>query len=289
MVRQLPPLSLEDSLLYPESDGKPLADNTTQFRLIVTLQGGLDVLFQDREDVFVAGDLLWYPVQVPKAQPGERQIQPPRQAPDVMVASGRPKGERRSYKQWEEGNIAPQVVFEILSESNTTGEMQKKFEFYQRYGVEEYYLYDPKPNRLQGWERQGDALAEIELMEGWRSPRMGVRFSTATGNLELFHPNGERLASYVEAIARNSEPNELKQRSKKSDGKTEHCAIASNSSELTPTPLANCRGMSARLAFFGFGRRVRKTSTLLDSLREALVGRGIGREAVASNSPSPRH
>ena len=36
----------------------------------------------------------------------------------AMVVFGRPKGYRGSYRQWEEGGIAPQVVFEILSPGN---------------------------------------------------------------------------------------------------------------------------------------------------------------------------
>lgn len=64
--------------------------------------------------VFVAGDLLWYPVE------GNPKIT---QAPDVMVIFGVPKGDQGAYKQWEENNIAPQVVFEILSPSNTQKEM----------------------------------------------------------------------------------------------------------------------------------------------------------------------
>lgn len=54
---------IEREIVYPESDGQPMADNTLQFRWIVTIQGGLDALFRDAPDVFVAGDLLWYPVQ----------------------------------------------------------------------------------------------------------------------------------------------------------------------------------------------------------------------------------
>jgi Uma2 family endonuclease len=54
----------------------------------------------------------------------------------VLVVIGRPKGKRGSYKQWEEANIAPLVVFEILSPSNTQKEMANKLLFYQRYGVE---------------------------------------------------------------------------------------------------------------------------------------------------------
>ena len=46
------------SIIYPESDGKPMADNTLQFRYIVTIQGGLDSMFAADPNVFVAGDLL---------------------------------------------------------------------------------------------------------------------------------------------------------------------------------------------------------------------------------------
>ncbi|NES25902.1 MAG: Uma2 family endonuclease, partial [Symploca sp. SIO3E6] len=48
MVQQLSSPSLDNELLYPDSDGKPLADNTTQSRLIFTIKGGLDALFKDR-------------------------------------------------------------------------------------------------------------------------------------------------------------------------------------------------------------------------------------------------
>ena len=96
----------DENLIYPDSDGRPIADNTKQFRWIVTIKEGLDVLYRNDENVFVAGDLLWYPVE------GRVDI---RAAPDAMVVFGRPKGNRGSYMQWREENIAPQVIFEILS------------------------------------------------------------------------------------------------------------------------------------------------------------------------------
>ena len=55
--------------LYPDSDGKPMAENTLQYRWIVRLVTNLKRLFQDQV-VFVAGDLLWYPVPVEKPPPG---------------------------------------------------------------------------------------------------------------------------------------------------------------------------------------------------------------------------
>lgn len=55
-----------------------------------------------------------------------------------MVAFGRPKGPRPSYKQWEEGGIPPQVVFKIRSLANIIKEMADKLAFYDLYGVDEY-------------------------------------------------------------------------------------------------------------------------------------------------------
>lgn len=45
-------------VVYPESNGQPMAENTLQFEWIVTIKEGLELLFCDRPDVFVAGDLL---------------------------------------------------------------------------------------------------------------------------------------------------------------------------------------------------------------------------------------
>lgn len=186
---ELPPYTLEDDgIVYPDSDGQPLAEDTRQFRYIMTIQGGIDALFADDEGVFVAGNLLWYPVK------GDARL---RRAPDVLVAFGRPKGDRRSYRQWLEGDIAPQVVFEVLSYSNTPAEMDQKFDFYQQYGVEEYYVYDPAEGLLFGWQRQGDQFAPILPVEGWVSPRLGLRFELEGFDMLLYRPDGEPLLSYV--------------------------------------------------------------------------------------------
>ncbi|MHC5825129.1 MAG: Uma2 family endonuclease, partial [Nostoc sp.] len=160
-------------LHLPDSDGKPMADNTEQFRWIVLIKENLEILFADQPNVFVAGDLLWFPVK-------SRLISPV--APDTMVVFGRPKGRRGSYKQWQEDNIAPQVVYEILSPSNNADEMERKLEFYQTYGVEEYYQYDPDRYELKGWRRQGEQLLPIAQMDGWTSPLLGIRF--VVGNHE---------------------------------------------------------------------------------------------------------
>jgi len=176
-------------IAYLDSDGQPMADNTRQFRWIVTIKENLELLFADRNDVFIAGDLLWYPVE------GNNLI---RQAPDVMVVLGRPKGDRGSYQQWREDNITPQVVFEILSPGNRLKEMTKKFKFYDRYGVDEYYIYDPDTVDLTGWIRRQGEFEVVEDMNGWVSPHLNIRFELQPDSLEIYRPDGDRFLTFVD-------------------------------------------------------------------------------------------
>jgi Uma2 family endonuclease len=170
-------------IIYPSSDGQPMAESTEHYQWIVTIEGGLEALFKDNNDVFIAGDLLWYPVE------GQSEI---RRAPDVMVVFGRPKGARGSYIQHLEEGIAPQVVFEVLSRGNRISEMARKFEFYQTYGVEEYYVYDHLANDLVGWLRNHD---DHHLEP---SPRLGIRFELTDETLKILQPDGTRFLTYLE-------------------------------------------------------------------------------------------
>ncbi|MEH1976479.1 MAG: Uma2 family endonuclease [Nostoc sp.] len=166
-----------------------MADNTKQFELIVWIKNNLELLFGNDPNVFVAGDLLWYSVE------DDNKL---RQAPDVMVVFGRPKGYRGSYKQWLEDNIPPQVVFEIWSPGNRISKMAKKLEFYECYGVEEYYLYEPDVVDLTGWQRRNSRLEVIDQIVGWISPRLGVRFDLTEEELQIYRPDGDRFLTFLE-------------------------------------------------------------------------------------------
>ncbi|MEG4808626.1 Uma2 family endonuclease [Microcoleus sp. F8-D3] len=179
----------KSNIIYPDDNGEPMSNNTDQFRLIVWIKENLELLFADDPNVFVAGDLLWYPVE------GNNKLS---QAPDVMAVFGIPKGYRGSYQQWYENDIAPQVAFEIWSRGNRLTPMMQKFQFYERYGVEEYYLYDPEKLELIGWLRAEGKLEPIEQIDGWVSPRLGVRFQLSETGLEMFGPSGEPFMSFVE-------------------------------------------------------------------------------------------
>lgn len=175
-------------LVYPDSDGQPMSDNTLQWDWMVKIVGELRELFAGQQ-VFVAGDLLWYPTE------GSLD----RAAPDALVAFGRPPGYRGSYKQWEEAGVAPHVVFEVLSPSNTNAEMRAKRRWYEKHGVEEYYLINPYKNRAQGYVRSELGLEPIDLMDDFVSPRLGVRFEQ-NGDLKLYTPDGREFRTREERV-----------------------------------------------------------------------------------------
>ncbi|MEG5137283.1 MULTISPECIES: Uma2 family endonuclease [unclassified Microcoleus] len=182
-----------EQIIYPSSDGQPMADSTTQFDLMVKIQQGCESLFKKDPNVFVAADLLWYPVE------GRNDIF---QAPDTMVIFGRPKGDRLSYLQFREDDIAPQFVFEIRSYKDSQTKMDDKFLFYNRYGVDEYYVYelDEDEKKMSGWQRKEVNLEVIEQMRGWVSPRLGIRFELGEDGLEIYEPNGQKFISYLELV-----------------------------------------------------------------------------------------
>ncbi len=183
----------QSAVQYPDDDGQPMSENTLQFKWIVLIKESLETLFRHDPNVFVAGDLLWYP------EVGKPKI---RQAPDVMVVLGRPKGKRGSYKQWEEDGIAPQVVFEVLSPGNRLDEMLRKFRFYEKYGVEEYYIYNPDDGSLLGWRRRDGGLEEIAEMNGHVSQRLEIRFEPGEGpnNLRIIGPDGQPFLTHQELM-----------------------------------------------------------------------------------------
>jgi Uma2 family endonuclease len=177
---------------YPESDGKSMAESTLQFDWIVTLHTNLDRLFADRADVFVGGNNFWYPVE------GSVRIC---QAPDVYVVFGRPKGHRGSYRQWEEGGIAPQVVIEVLSPGNRLTEMERKRRFYRRYGVREYIILDPDRCTLEVHEWDGPKPRR-RFHTDYTSRLLGVRFVARRDfDIRAFYPDGRPFLTAAELAA----------------------------------------------------------------------------------------
>ena len=75
-------------------------------------------------------------------------------------------------------------------------EMDKKQLFYHRYGVEEYYLYDPHKNDASGWIKGENQLEILETLDNWVSPRLGIHFQLGEPEMLLFYPDGQAFTSY---------------------------------------------------------------------------------------------
>ena len=194
-------LPVDDDVIYPESDGKPMADNDAQRVLIETWDAGFEALYADRPDVYVSADLLCYPVE------GNPRISV---APDVLIVFGRPKGKRGSWRHWVEDGHRPQAVFEILSPSNDAREMMRKRETYTAYGVEEYVVFDPGSGQLEISVRADLGLVTLLHPRGWHSDLLGVAYDIEQEDdgswFLLVTPDGGRTFERpVDAILRADE------------------------------------------------------------------------------------
>ncbi|MEK6284144.1 MAG: Uma2 family endonuclease [Acidobacteriota bacterium] len=156
-------LRKEDQLFtieYPESDGEPMAETDVHYRLMTDLRFELEQFFRDDEDVYVSGNILLYYVE---GNPKKRV------APDVLVARGVRRGERRVYKLWEEGR-APDVVFEVSSRQTWREDLNTKWRLYEDLGVKEYFIFDPEYDYLVepliAWRLESGRYEAVEVVEG---------------------------------------------------------------------------------------------------------------------------
>ena len=149
-----------ETIKYPDSDGLPMSENESQFWPILYVGSALDRYYQDREDVYVVGNLLLY---YQKAPPGEPATSAKSVSPDLMVVLGASKRVRSSYVLWQEPK-APDFVLEIASESTYRIDRSEKRATYAGMGVVEYWQYDPVGRYL------APPLLGYQLVEGVYRP-----------------------------------------------------------------------------------------------------------------------
>ena len=198
----LPPVAIE----YPSGDGKPMAENDAQLLAMHYAIGALRVYYQDREDVYVSGDLLmYYEEGNPKASV----------APDVFVVFGVEDRMRMRYLVWEEGK-APDFVLEVASKSTWREDLGPKRDLYARLGVKEYWMYDPTGEYftpvLQGLRLAGGAYVRqlaVTSPDGARtltSETLGLELRAQGGEMRFRDPDtGQVLLSQSEEHAARRE------------------------------------------------------------------------------------
>ena len=197
-------------IYYPETDGKPFAESDLHRIHIIDTYHRLNAYYEDRDDVYVSGNLLIYDV------PGKTQRSI---SPDVMVVFGIEKKMRRTYKTWEEGK-APDLVMEFSSKTTYRSDLNKKKKRYAQLGVKEYFLYDPERSYLYdplvGLRLNNDGENETILSlpnGGIPSAVLGLEFHIQEDDLGIYNPITDEwlpTPAEKEAEARRQAQQEIK-------------------------------------------------------------------------------
>lgn len=135
-------------IYYPESDGQPMGETNLHWKLLVEMVLALTNYFEGRADVYATGNLFFYYVE------GDPTASV---CPDVCVVFGAAPRDRDIYKTWEDGPF-PQVVIELTSPTTRRQDLHTKPGLYERLGVLEYYIFDPRPPRKGGIEAERGEL-----------------------------------------------------------------------------------------------------------------------------------
>ncbi|MEO0457629.1 MAG: Uma2 family endonuclease [Cyanobacteria bacterium P01_A01_bin.114] len=153
MVSQLAKQT-EPEILYPVSDGEPLAETFDHLYVLLTTLAVLRQYLAGQRATVLANQYMYYVEGKPTA----------RVAPDVMVIFNVKPGGRDNYKIWQEGEV-PSVIFEITSEGTEDRDRIFKKNLYEQLGVIEYWLYDPKGEwiveHLRGYRLRNDVYEPI--------------------------------------------------------------------------------------------------------------------------------
>ena len=172
------------TVVYPESDGKPIAETEYHRDIMIDFIQMLKHYFRNTNDVHVSGNLLMY---YEEGNPRKSV------SPDVFVAFGVSKKRRRTYKIWEEGH-APDFVLEVASPSTYRHDLTRKKDLYASVlSVREYYIYDPyhevNPYFL-GYRLVEGVYQEIEFVDG-RLPSvvLGLELGERDGVFGLYDPS----------------------------------------------------------------------------------------------------
>jgi Uma2 family endonuclease len=188
---------------YPDEDGQLIAEGDIQCSYLIYALIALRIYFQNRTDVYIAGNLFIY---YEEGRP-ESVV-----APDVFVVFGVDNSDRRSYKTWEENNKAPDFVVEITSKTTRAKDQGAKKGIYAFLGVREYFQYDPTGDYLHP-QLQGLRLVDGNyfpipantLADGTvsvASEVLGLELRIEAGKLRFYDAGtGQYLLSHQEQAA----------------------------------------------------------------------------------------
>ena len=188
------------TIVYPESDGKPMAETDRHRDLMIDFIQMLKHHFESANDVYVSGNLfIYYEEGNPR-----KSI-----SPGVFVVFGVERKLRRTYRTWDEANT-PDFVLEVASPGTFTEDMGKKKDLYASVlAVQEYYIYDPLGQIVPsfiGYRLVDGVYQEINFVkERLPSAVLGLELGEHEGMLRLYDPNTSQWLQTPPERAENAE------------------------------------------------------------------------------------
>ena len=171
------------TLVYPESDGEPMAETPKHLQVMTDCMDVLRGYFRGVPDVYIAGNMMMY---YEEGNP-RKSI-----SPDVFMVRGVSKKEIRTYKTWEQPPTLD-FVLEVASPSTYTKDFNEKMEIYAKIlRVKAYCIYDPYHEidpYFVGFRLVGETYEEIPFVNG-RIPLevLGLELGEHEGAVRLYDP-----------------------------------------------------------------------------------------------------
>ena len=128
-----------------------------------------------------------------------------------MVCFGVPKGERTSYKTWEESDVVPSVVIEISSRGTWSKDRVEERLLYEMLGVEEYFIFNPlypkNSSSLLAFRRTSNEFESLNIEnERVKSETLNLDLVVSGRSLRLWNPQtNEFLKTSGELAEENTE------------------------------------------------------------------------------------
>ena len=174
----------QDSQLYPDTDGKPMAASDEHRRVLMNLLRRLEAFFAQTPDTYVSGDILMYYLEG-----APRKVV----SPDVLVTFGIGQKLRKTYRVWQEGKT-PDFVLELSSETTYRNDLGEKMELYAMLGIPEYFLADIEglylPTPLMGFRLVDGVYEPVSPGEDGEvhAAVLGLDFHLRLEDIQLYDP-----------------------------------------------------------------------------------------------------
>ena len=188
-VRHIPYAPTETTEdLYPESDGKPMADTDLHLYWIKRIDDMFRTHFAQDPGIYISGNIMMYDIEGPRRTAV---------SPDIFVCFGIGRGNRRTYKVWEEGK-PPDFVMAFSSKRTYRNDLDEKMAHYARMQIPEYFLYDPDrrylPSPLLGFRLVEGTYVEIAPDVDGRvhSETLNLDFALLDDGLAIYDPQAQR-------------------------------------------------------------------------------------------------